>query len=169
MAKPVVPAVHESREQDLRDSEDTHDDEDEVWTQSLSLDAPPARKGMRQRWVRFYVGGREDHNNISRKFKDGWKPREAATVPKNFSAPIIEAGRFAGFIGVHGAVLCEIPEKRAQAREKYYSNLTRARTEALESQLQRVGQVAGGKGFGPIVSEKKSTLVREVKVAQDKE
>ena len=162
--------VHPSREQEQRAAQEVHEEEETPWVQDLSLTAPPPLKGFRQRWIRFYVGGREDHTNIARKLRDGWKPRPLDTVPQGFDVPTIETGRFAGFVGVQGAVLCQMPEKRAQAREKYYRRITQARTAALDSQLQRVGEIAGGRGFGPIVAEKRSVPVREQpRVAQDDE
>jgi hypothetical protein len=161
-------SVHESREAELREDA-VHDEEDEVWEQNLALKAPLPRKGFRQRFIRVMLGGKDDHSNISKKLRDGWKPREVATLPKNYYAPIIESGRFSGFIGIQGGVLMEMTEKRAQAREKFYAKLTRGRTAALDSQLQQVGRVAGGRGFGPIESDKKSVAVREVMVAPDEE
>ena len=161
-------SVHGSRGAEMRD-DTVHEEEEIVWEQSLALQAPPPRKGFRQRFVRVMLQGKDDHTNISKKLRDGWKPREVATLPKNYDVPIIESGRFAGFIGIQGGVLMEMPEKRAQAREKFYNRLTRGRTQALDSQLQQVGQVAGGRGFGPIESDKKSVPVREVRVQPDEE
>ena len=168
MGKTTEHSVHESREEELS-GETVHDDEEETWEQHLALQAPPARKGFRQRFIRVMLQGKDDHANIAKKLRDGWKPREVASLPKGFDVPTIESGRFTGFIGIQGGVLMEMPEKRAKAREKFYQSLTRGRTQALDSQLQQVGRVAGGRGFGPIESDKKSVAVREVRVAPDED
>jgi hypothetical protein len=67
--------------------------------------------------------------------------------------PTIAHGEFAGCIGVHGMVLCEMPETRIAQRRRYYEGRTRQQTQAIEQDLlkkQRSGH--------PIHQERKSTV-----------
>src|SRR3990167_1280939 len=120
MRKKKLETTHESREQNLRVNEDVHEEEDNPWIRPASLEAPPARPGMRQRWVRVGTMGKDDPVNSMRKFREGWKPRPVESVPKNFYYPKIASGAHAGFIGVEGMLLCEMPEKRGLQRDAFF-------------------------------------------------
>lgn len=162
--------AHESREQGSRDANAVHEESDSIrYAPPTSLEAPAPRKGFRQRWIRCGIMGKDDTTNVARKFRDGWKPRPIDTVPNADEFQQIGSGRFSGFIGIEGMVLCEMPIKRARQRDAYYSNLTKLRTEAIDRQLENAGQILKGRGFGPIQSEKTSKPVREVPLAQDME
>ena len=67
---------HPTREDDSRF--------DEVWQPPALLDAPPARDGMRQRWVATSILGSEVPHHTMRRFREGWTPRPADTVPTSF-------------------------------------------------------------------------------------
>ncbi len=162
--------AHESREQESRTANPVHDVDEEPWVRPTALNAPTARKGYRQRWIRCGAFGKDDSTNIARKFREGWKPRPMETVPDADNFQQIGSGRFVGFIGIEGMVLCEMPEKRARQRDAYYKGLTQARTQAIDQQLERAGQILKGRGFGPIQTvEKTSVPVREVPLAPDVE
>lgn len=167
MARKKHETVHETREQAQRENEVIHEEEDEPWIQPASLKAPPARKGMRQRWVRVGSLGKDDPVNSMRKFREGWKPRPADTIPNSYNYPKIQSGAHAGFIGVEGMLLCEMPESRAKKREQFFRDRNNARTDAVNQQLE---SVAGGKAYGPArIVENKSVRLREVRVAPDQE
>ena len=145
-----------------------HQVEDEPWTRPSSLEAPPKRPGYVQRWIRVGSRGTDDPTNIARKFREGWKPRPADTIPSHFHAPTISHGRYAGFVGVEGMVLCEMPEERNNQRNKYYRNKRDRMTQAVNDQLAGINtQVTPG--FGPIKKLEKTKLVREVSVAPDED
>src|SRR3954462_15107629 len=101
--------VHPDRPSDL----------DAEWKNPTNLDAPPPRPGYRQRWVRISIRGAEDNANISKAFREGWKKREWDTVPAEWQSLKVDDGRFSGGIGVHGLILCEIPEQRIVARDRW--------------------------------------------------
>ena len=54
---------------------------------------------------------------------------------KGFHAPTIEHGQYAGFIGIEGMVLCEMPEEMVNQRNAYYQNKTDAQMESVKSDL----------------------------------
>lgn len=169
MARPrkaVVDAVHPTRETEIRSNTTVHEPSDQPWVRPASLEAPPPRKGMVQRWIRVGVRGKDDATNASRKFREGWQPRKADTVPTDFPLPRIESGRFAGCIGVEGSILCEMPVERNEQRNKYYADIRDRATQAINDQLENASAQAGH-GFGRISKVEKTTPAREVAVADD--
>lgn len=154
--------VHPSRAQDNWDNVDIHSQEDTPWTQGQSLDAPPARPGMRQRWVRVAVRGEDDPTNASRKSREGWKPRPASTLPANFPLPSISHGQWAGCVGVEGSVLMEMPEALAKKRDAFIKKKGDQITDGIESALQ-----AQSNPNMPISQSRKTQVGRLIKVADE--
>lgn len=170
MARQAHEKVRASREQEMRESEDVHEEEDAPWERPTSLEAPFPRPGMRQRWVRVGTLNRDDATNLARKLREGWKPRQADTIPDTYKYPTLQNGQFAGFVGVEQMVLMEMPEKRWRQRRDYYRNLTNLRTQALDSQLDRTNSALRNNAFGPIKTEERSSKqvrLRKVPVAAD--
>mgnify|MGYP001561004726 CR=1 FL=1 len=167
--KTVRAAAHESRETELREAEAVHETQIDDWKRGSSLEMPPARPGMDQRWIRVSMNGRDDATNWARKQREGWHPRDAATVSKNFPVPRIEQGKFAGFIGIEGSVLCERPLRISQQRDRYFRQLNERRTASTNADLERVNQANANPAFGPIRMASKTTPAREVNVQTDME
>jgi hypothetical protein len=114
------------------------EDEDTPWKPPSNLDAPPPLPGMKQRWVRVALRAEADPSNLGKSLRDGWVPRRADTVPANFHAPTISHGEYAGCVGIHGMVLCQMPENKLAKRRVYYENLTKRQTQAVASDLESV-------------------------------
>lgn len=113
------------------------DDEDRPWEPPSNLSAPAPRPGMSQRWIRTHVHGEVDVANVQKSFTEGWKPVRADSVEQTFYAPTISEGQWAGCIGVHGILLCEMPTKRLEQRTAYYAAQTKLQTQAVEQDLAR--------------------------------
>ena len=154
--------AHEKREAEARVYEDVHDEEDAPWIRGASLAAPPPRKGMDQRWIRFAIRGNSDATNWSRKMREGWKPRAADTVPASFAMPTIDHGQFKGLIGVEGSVLCERPMSMSKRREKHFADVTQKRTDAINSDLQKLNEQNANPAFGPVRMASRQVPMREV-------
>ena len=107
-----------------------------VWTPPSSLDAPPAPKGFRHRWIRAETMGFDDTKNIQGKLRTGWTLVRADEYPDS-EYPVVTEGRYAGVIGVGGLVLARIPEEIAKSREEYFSQMTREANESLETDLKK--------------------------------
>ena len=107
-----------------------------VWVPPSSLDAPPAPKGFRHRWIRAESVGFDDTKNISGKLRSGWE-LVRADVYKDSDYPGVKAGKYAGVIGVGGLLLARIPEELAKQRDEYFKKQTEARDEAVENDLMR--------------------------------
>lgn len=156
-----------TRTQESREANPAREQENTPWVQGGSLEAPKARPGYTQRWIRVSSKGKDDAINISKKFREGWKPRPADTVPAHYQTAKIEHGRYAGFIGVEGMVLCELPIARAKARKQYIRDQTDKKTKAIDAELERANKANRGPGFGEIQKSARTIPVREVRVQQE--
>ena len=156
-----------SRAQDARDANPVRKGEDTPWVQGGSLEAPKARPGYTQRWIRVATKGKDDAINISKKFREGWKPRPADTVPEHYQTAKIEHGRYAGFIGVEGMVLCELPIARSKARKAFIRDQTDKKTKAIDAELERANKANRGPGFGEIQKSARTIAVREVRQQEE--
>lgn len=115
-------------------------DDDRPWEPPSNLAAPPARPGMTQRWVRVAIRNEADVTNLANSLRAGWQPRRADTVSAGFPVPTIKHGEYAGSIGIHGMVLCEMPTQRVEQRSRYYQEQTAKMTQAVARDLaQEVG------------------------------
>jgi hypothetical protein len=117
---------------------DTPREEELEWKRPSNLEAPPPRPGFVQRWIRTAIGASNDPQNASKRFREGWKPRAANTVPRGYTPPTIMHGNFGEVIGVEGNILCEMPASMARQREAFYSRKTRQQTEAIERDVHKV-------------------------------
>ena len=107
-----------------------------VWVPPSSLDAPPAPKGFRHRWIRAESVGFDDTKNISGKLRSGWE-LVSADEYEGSDYPVVKDGKYAGVIGVGGLLLARIPEEIAKQRTEYFQKQTEARDEAVDNDLMR--------------------------------
>jgi hypothetical protein len=107
-----------------------------VWVPPSSLDAPPAPKGFRHRWIRAESVGFDDTKNISGKLRSGWELVRADAY-EGSDYPVVKDGKYAGVIGVGGLLLARIPEELAKQRTEYFRKQTEARDEAVDNDLMR--------------------------------
>ena len=107
-----------------------------TWAPPSSLDAPPAPKGFKHRWLRTEVLGFDDTKNMSGKLRSGYELVRADEYPDEIY-PTMKEGKYAGVIGVGGLVLARIPEEIAQSRTEYFRKQTQERNEAIDNDLMR--------------------------------
>ena len=110
------------------------------WRPSNLLEAPEPRPGYKQRWIATMVLGQETPTNVAKRLREGWQPRDPKTVKNATHFPTIEHGRFAGFIGIEGMVLCEMPEEMVNQRNEYYAQMTENLMRSVEMDMHRVEQ-----------------------------
>lgn len=140
-------AVREGQDQNLTEEQFDEDlDGGEGWAPPSALQAPPPRPGYVQRWIRAEQNGSPDTKNVSSKHREGWRPRDPATVPAGYFPPTLGHGSFEGYIGVEGMVLCEMPVKVHQQRQRYYRGKVSNQEQAISQDLfkQTGGQVQTG-------------------------
>jgi len=148
-----------SRDQEAR-GDDVHDDDeyDDDWEPPELLDAPPARPGYVQRWIRTTINGLPDPRNVARRSNQAWRPRSMDTVPKNFYAPSIQHGEYAGYIGVEGMVLMERREKTQRRQKRQNQAMTNLLMQGVEGDLHNVHDPRSGLGQPSL--RNKSTVTR---------
>ena len=165
--------VHEEntdREMDaLYDTES--DNEVTEWRRHSDLDAPPARSGYVNRFIRIRLGTVKDTARLRNAIREGWRPVKASSVSDR-SLPTIHHDQYGDVIGVEDLILCEMPAKVHAQRKKFYRQKQRRQNEAIERQLKGVsrGDIAG---FGPIVPTHSTQVTvaapqrRQAEVADD--
>ena len=110
------------------------------WMPPSSLDAPPAPKGFKHRWIRTETMGQDDTGNVSKKLREGWEFVRAEEIKSQIGEhdyPIISDGKYQGLIGVGGLVLARIPEELVEQRSKYYQGKTKTQIEAVDNDILR--------------------------------
>lgn len=124
---------------------ETRDDvsRDEMWSPPSMLEAPPAREGFRQRWVSTQILGKDVPQHTMKRFREGWVPRAAETVPASFPVPTIEHAQFGDVIGVEGMILCELPESKGKARDRYFADKVEKMNSFVDGNLNKVEQQGG--------------------------
>ena len=157
----AAPPVHETRQYETWDDVDVHAEEAKPWVRPTSLEAPPARPGFTQRWIRVGMNGQDDPTNTARKFREGWKPRPAGSIPASYHAPTVQHGKWAGCIGVEGMLLCEMPNSMVEKRRKHYQAKTDNTTNAIADELQKHARP------GMPITQERSSQSRLIKVADD--
>ena len=117
-----------TRAQGMREAEQVHETESSPWVQGGSLAAPKSRPGYVQRWIRVANGTKDDAINVSKKFREGWKPRPADTMPGSYQTAKMEHGKYAGYVMVEGMLLCELPVAKAKQRKQFIRDQTDKKT-----------------------------------------
>ena len=110
------------------------------WMPPSSLDAPPAPKGFKHRWIRTETMGQDDTGNVSKKLREGWEFVRAEEIKNQIGEhdyPIISDGKYQGLIGVGGLVLARIPEEIVKQRKDYFQNKTKTQQEAVDNDILR--------------------------------
>ena len=110
------------------------------WMPPSSLDAPPAPKGFKHRWIRTETMGQDDTGNVSKKLREGWEFVRAEEIKNQIGEhdyPIISDGKYQGLIGVGGLVLARIPKEIIDQRSNYYKNKTKGQIEAVDNDVLR--------------------------------
>lgn len=156
-----------------RDTDDlyTTEGENEVleWRRHSDLDAPPARDGYVNRFIRIRLGTVKDTARLSNALREGWKPVKASSVDSR-SLPTINIDQWGDVIGVEDLILCEMREEVHAQRKKFFRDKQRRQNQAIERQLKGVSR-EDVSGFGPITATRHSSVTvaptRRVEVADD--
>lgn len=126
------------------------------WRRHSALDAPPARPGYMQRFIRVRLGTTRDTARFQAAYREGWRPVKASNHTDR-SLPTTRLSDGAEVIGVEDLILCEMPERVFRQREAFYQSKLDSQNEAIERQLRDVGD-KNGAGFGPIEQNRKSSV-----------
>ena len=123
-----------------RSSREQVETRNKPWTPPSSLDAPPAPKGFKHRWIRTESIGFMDTGNVSKKLREGWEFVRAEEVKNQLGDhdyPVVQQGQYQGLIGVGGLVLARIPEEIVESRKEYFRNKTSDQMKAVDQDILR--------------------------------
>lgn len=144
---------HESRVDEMSEYDATHVDSPAAYVRPSSLDAPPAREGKTQRWVRQSVRGAADPKNLNRAWREGWRPRPPETLPEDWRVYATFADKTDGMIVVDDLILMEIDSSILKAKREHIRKNTQMQMQSVDHDLEKA-QVAGH----PIVKEHKTSV-----------
>ena len=123
-----------------RSSREKVETRNKPWTPPSSLDAPPAPKGFKHRWIRTESIGFMDTGNVSKKLREGWefvRAEEITNEVGDHDFPVIHEGKYMGLIGVGGLVLARIPEEIVEQRKQYFNNITVDQVKSVDNDILR--------------------------------
>jgi len=106
------------------------------WMPPELLPEPDKEVGYKYRWIRVSLLNNADPRNISKAMREGYEPVKIEEQPK-FKLLIDPNSRFSGNIEIGGLLLCKTPEEFVEQRAKYYDDLTKQQTEAVDNNLMR--------------------------------
>jgi len=160
----------ENQDREVDDLYDTEaDNEVTEWRRYSDLDAPPARDGYVNRFIRIRLGTVKDTARLRNAIREGWRPVKASALSDR-SLPTINIDQYGDVIGVEDLILCEMPKRVHAQRKKFYRDKQRRQNRAIERQLKGVSR-EDVSGFGPIQATRHSSVtvapVRQVQVADD--
>ncbi len=164
-------AHEENTDREVDDLYDT-DGENEVieWKRHSDLDAPPARDGYVNRFIRIRLGTVRDTARLRNAMREGWRPVLKSSVSDR-SLPAVHLEKVGDVIGVEDLILCEMPRSAFLKRQEYFKQKLRRQNAAIERQLKNVSRT-DSPGFGPIQQQRATSVTRapartNVEVADD--
>ena len=144
---------HDSRVDELSENDATHQPEAVGWVRPSSLDAPPARDGMTQRWVRKSIRGADDPKNLNRSWREGWRPRSPDSLDESWRVYATFADKTEGMIVVDDLILMEIDSRVLKQRKIAIDRATADQMRSVDHDLEST-QIAGH----PIMKEHSSSV-----------
>lgn len=112
-------------------------------------------EGMVLRWIRITVKGKDDIQNVSKRFQDGWQFVDPKDVPEMAHSSIVkDEGRYSGTVCRGDLALAKMPKARADARQAFYENRSREMMDAVNAQLQKHND-----SRAPVSNNSKSSVV----------
>jgi hypothetical protein len=131
---------------------------DYVWRRPGSLDAPPPRPGMAQRWVRAETRSENDNLNWQSKYREGWRPRDPSTVPDCEALYNTSNHLGTAAIRVGGLILMEMPVERVQAKKRAIRDIITKQEQSVAMETAKISHEGQRAGFAPIVREEKAEV-----------
>lgn len=137
-----------------------HESADLAWRRPMNLDAPPPRPGYAQRWIRAEFRSESDNLNWQSKMREGWRPRDPATVS--------EADQYFGFspaqyngtgvIRVSGLILAEIEEYKLLAKRRAVREQALRQEQSVAMETEKISRAGVQAGAPPIVREDRADV-----------
>jgi hypothetical protein len=123
-----TPRDDESREDSVRPSDS--------WVPASILPIPEPEDGYVFRWIRTSALGHADNANVSKKFREGWKPVRAQDH-KSLQVTSDIGSQFKGNIEVGGLLLCKAPKETMDKRNVHYKEVAQRQMESVEQSYMK--------------------------------
>jgi hypothetical protein len=93
--------------------------------------------------------------------REGWMPRDPATVPDHEAHYAPNRHMDKAVISVGGLILMEIPEAKLLGKKRFIAEKSRAQEKAVIQEMAKVSREGAGQDeFGPLVVEEDREVVR---------
>jgi hypothetical protein len=108
------------------------------WRPAHDLPVPEPQDGYVFHWKRKSMAGQDDHRNMASARREGWVPCNLKDHPE-FSDDLAAFGvtSASGVIEIGGLVLCKQTVELANARKRYYADMTEQATLAVNNNFMR--------------------------------
>jgi len=113
------------------------DERSKPWQPASTLPVPQKSDGYEYRWLRKSFLGMEDPSNMSKKMREGWEPVDPKEHPElaMYIDPRSRGTQGQQLVEVGGLILARLPRERAEARRKYYAEMTEKQMQSVDQQL----------------------------------
>lgn len=105
------------------------------WRPADVLPDPPQKEGWVHRWVRGSTRGEIDTVNMAKAMREGWRPVVAGDYPE-ISLAMYNKGESVGTIEFGGLILCRMPKEMADARNRYYEEMSLRQIDSINTRLR---------------------------------
>lgn len=126
---------------------------DYVWEPPSNLKAPHPRPGYVQRWIRSDFRSEADNLNWQHKMREGWVPRDPATVPEVEVFFGSRSHMDKSVISVGGLILCEKPIQQHRAKQMAVREATRRQEQSVQMETDKTSREGMRQGYAPIVRQ----------------
>ena len=113
----------------------TVDERNTPWKPANTLPVPEKSDAYVYRWLRKSYLGVEDPSNMSKKMREGWEPVDPKEHPELAMYQDPRQRNQAQLVEVGGLILARLPRERAEARRKYYADMTNQQMQSVDQQL----------------------------------
>ena len=113
-----------------------------TWVPVGTLPVPQKDDGYTYRWLRKSAYGIEDPTNMSKKLREGWEPVNPKEHPELALFLDPRQRQQATLVEVGGLILGRMPREMAEARTKYYEQVTKSQMVSIDQQLANEQQDA---------------------------
>ena len=137
-ADDVHTANDSARQADSRTEVDRDSEVPTSWRLPSRLDAPPARAGYRNRWVRFRAGNDEDAEHFEEKLEEGWRPVKRSRTRQVHELTATTHGKYGGYYVKRGLILMEIPESLEIQRDRYFKQVQKDMNRGVDRNLFKI-------------------------------
>lgn len=121
-----------NREMETRETESRV----ETWKPPSLLPDPTPSADWVFRWIRKSIRGESDPSNVSMRLREGWTVARAEDHPEIMAEIVMNESK-SGMIEIGGLILCKTSRTMAEQRNRYYEDITRRQTDAVNNNLMK--------------------------------